>query len=70
VGDGLNTEVFAEDVVCVAILNPGHFVLVDEVLPLGFVGVPADADNDEGLAGKLFGNLLHYRYRNLLEMCF
>ena len=29
--------------------------------PLGFVGVPADADDDEGLAGKLFCDLLHVR---------
>ncbi len=49
----------AECVVGVAVLDPGHLVFGDEVLPLGLVGVPADADDDEGLAGELFGDLLH-----------
>src|SRR5260370_840705 len=58
VGDGLDTEALAEFVVGVAVLGPGHLVLVDEVLPLGLVGVPADADDDQGLSGELSGDLL------------
>ena len=57
VGDGFDTEEVAETVVGVAVLDPGHVVFRDEVFPFGFVGVPADADDDEGLAGELFGDL-------------
>src|SRR5579864_6304429 len=44
VRNGVDTEEIAEVMVGIAVLDPGHLILVDEVLPLGLVGVPADAD--------------------------
>jgi hypothetical protein len=43
VRDGLDAEGVAEAVIGVAVLDPGHLVLVEEGLPFGFVAVPADA---------------------------
>ena len=58
VGDGVDAEEVAETVAGVAELDPVHVVFGDEVFPFGFVGVPTDADDDEGLTSELFGDLL------------
>src|ERR1700754_3746550 len=57
--DGVDAEKIAEVMVGVAILDPGHFIFVDEVAPLLIVRVPANTNNDERLAGELFGDPLH-----------
>ena len=58
-GDGVDAEPVGKFVIGIAVLKPGHLVLGDEILPFIFVGVPADADDDEGLASKLLGDLFH-----------
>src|SRR5258708_32134930 len=45
----------------IAILRPSHFVLHDEIFPFLFVGIEADAEDDERLSLKFFGDLTDMR---------
>src|SRR5438270_8224175 len=47
----------------ISILQPRHFILCDEVLPLLFVGIETYTENHERLAGKPLRNALHVRER-------
>src|ERR1039458_10139548 len=53
VRDGIDAIGPAEGSVRVAVLGPGHVVLLDEGLPCGYVLVAADADDHQRLIGEL-----------------
>src|SRR5882757_7987840 len=60
-GDAFDLEELAEPAADVAILRPGHTVFLDEVFPCLRVLIPADAEDDERLAGEVLGYLFDLR---------
>jgi hypothetical protein len=62
-GEGVHIKRVQDLVILVAVLGPIHFFLGDEVAPGLFVGIRADTDQYQFVAGIFAGEVLQFRNR-------